>query len=219
MIHKKCDRVIVISLPTSRDRRKTLENHFRTMNISFEYSNGVIVEEEELLWKEMRQLEAYKKPEYLRNFYPLRAVGCRRAGLNALKMGYEKSTAEGFIICQDDVLFVSNAKEKISKCLTELPEEANLLWFDRKQITQPEEQYSENLNILRGARLCTAFWISKKFAGSLIQKLEIAEKEWDVFMEEEMGVNKNIFVSKDPIASQREGTSVITFLKKWIGTK
>ena len=73
-------------------------------------------------------MEAYGKADNLRGRYIPGAVGCKRAGIKALRTFLDSGAATA-LICQDDCLWKPDAATTVARALRELPEDWDLLYF------------------------------------------------------------------------------------------
>ena len=132
-------------------------------------------------WEEMRGMEAYGSANNLRGNYILGAVGCKRAGIHALRT-FLASDAEASLICQDDCRWEPDAGAAVAQALRELPTAWDLLYFSASA-RMAHTPHSAHLVRLGGARLCTAILWQRDAAARLLPELEACDCEWDLFME------------------------------------
>jgi hypothetical protein len=195
------EKTYVISLPEREDRRKALIENWGASEIDglsekqarrplaetgethcppIQWIDGVRCQAEEISWLEMRGMEAYGKSENLKGDYILGAVGCKRAGIAALR-AFLGSGAKTALICQDDCHW-NEHKETLSRALAEVPADWDLLYFSATQ-RSPYIAVSPFWMKLTGARLCTAIIWKRETAMRLLPELEACDCEWDLFME------------------------------------
>ena len=99
-------------------------------------------------------MEAYGKADNLRGRYIPGAVGCKRAGIKALRTFLDSGAATA-LICQDDCLWKPDAATTVARALRELPEDWDLLYFSASS-REKNTQHSPHLVRLGGARFCNA---------------------------------------------------------------
>lgn len=174
-------KIYVISLPEREDRRKLLEDNWRSISLDYEIIDGVTPEVNSIAWAEMKGMEAYGQAENLRTPYIVGAVGCKRAGIKALR-AFIDSGADTALICQDDCHWKNGATTMITHALQELPQDWDLLYFSASA-RKPHLPYSPHLARLQGARLCTAVLWNRRMAMLTIEDLETCDCEWDLFMQ------------------------------------
>ena len=175
-------------------------------------SSGVRVQENRVRYEDMREMECYRNWTMVSNGYPVRALGCRLAGLQAITLGVQNAIANGdeyFGIFQDDATPVEQAREKLQNLLLINEGHWDCLWLDQGQLTGPKGVDGR----LGGARLCTGMIVRTSYALDLIQRLTNASCEWDVWMEQEMKLY-GLFYGDD-IVFQAAGESEITGRQKW----
>lgn len=175
-------------------------------------SPGVQLNESEISYASIRDMECYKSWDVFRSGYPARAAGCRAAGLNALAIGLQNATVKNddrFAIFQDDAVPVVDAASRLESLEAVNGGDWDCLWLDDGQITGPVDEDRR----LHGARLCTGMVLRTWYAEDLLARLVKAACEWDVWMEREMRTGRKYFV--DSIVYQEEGVSEITGATKW----
>jgi hypothetical protein len=175
------EKVYVISLPEREDRREQLRQNWQTVGLEFDVIEGVRPEESDIRWEEMKGMEAYGKAEHLRGSYIPGAVGCKRAGIKALKTFLE-SGAKTALICQDDCLWKPDAVRTVSRALQELPLGWDLLYFSASS-RDKNHPHSPHLVRLGGARFRNAILWTRATAMRLLPELERCDCEWDLFMQ------------------------------------
>ncbi|WP_367871111.1 glycosyltransferase [Luteolibacter sp. Populi] len=175
------EKIYVISLPEREDRREILRRNWQPQDLEFEVVEGVRPDPAEIRWEEMKGMEAYGSAENLRGEYIPGAVGCKRAGINALK-NFLDSRANTALICQDDCLWKPDAPRIIGRALRELPEDWDLVYFSASS-RDKNLPYSPHLVRLGGARYCNAILWNRASAKRLLPELENADCEWDLFMQ------------------------------------
>jgi lipopolysaccharide biosynthesis glycosyltransferase len=173
----------VISLPERNDRREALQANWGEAALSIHWIDGIRCAAEDISWSEMKGMEAYGDAAKLRGDYVLGAVGCKRAGIAALR-AFLASGATTALICQDDCHWVDQADEQIARALQEVPADWDLLYFSATQ-RSPYIPVSPFWMKLTGGRLCTAIVWKRETAMRLLPALEVCDCEWDVFMERE----------------------------------
>lgn len=174
-------KVFVISLPERQDRRDALVENWGQLARDIIWVEGVRCQASDIAWSEMKGMEAYGKPSNLMGDYVPGAVGCKRAGIAALKQ-FVASEAQTALICQDDCHWKENAQEMMNRALSEAPSDWDLLYFSASQ-RNPYLPVSPFWMKLTGARLCTAILWKRETAIRLLPELEACDCEWDVFME------------------------------------
>jgi GR25 family glycosyltransferase involved in LPS biosynthesis len=175
------ERMLVISLPEREDRREKMRENWAPQGWKFQVIDGVRVEPGEIRWGEMKGMEAYGKAEHLRGDYVVGAVGCKRAGIKALREFIE-SGADTALICQDDCLWRPDAARTVERALRELPDDWDLLYFSASS-REKNTPYSPRLMRLGGARYCNAILWRRSTALRLLPELEGCDCEWDLFMQ------------------------------------
>lgn len=180
-LRNMAERFYVISLPEREDRRLQLRKNWETAGLDFEVIDGVRLEPSEIRWEEMKGMEAYGKAENLRGNYIPGAVGCKRAGIKALR-AFLESGAKTALICQDDCLWKPDAGRTVERALRELPAHWDLLYFSASS-REKNTPYSPHLVKLGGARFCNAILWNRFAAARLLPELEACDCEWDLFMQ------------------------------------
>lgn len=201
------EKVYVISLPEREDRRKRLEENWKSFGLDYEPVEGVKVAEDEVLWREMKGMEAYGKAENLRGGYIPGAVGCKRAGIRALKTFLE-SGAKTALICQDDCRWKPDAVRTVDRALRELPEEWDLVYFSASS-RERNSPWSPHLVRLGGARYCNAILWSRFTAMRLLPELEACDCEWDLFMQRAHGWLRAYCVAPMPAYQARSRSDIV----------
>jgi GR25 family glycosyltransferase involved in LPS biosynthesis len=171
----------VISLPEREDRREELRKNWQPLGLEFEVIEGVRPEETEIRWAEMKGMEAYGKADNLRGRYIPGAVGCKRAGIKALRTFLDSGAATA-LICQDDCLWKPDAARTVARAMRELPADWDLLYFSASS-REKNTPYSPHLVRLGGARFCNAILWTRAAAERLLPDLERCDCEWDLFMQ------------------------------------
>ena len=175
------EKVYVISLPEREDRREELRKNWEPLGLEFEVIEGVRPEESDIRWEEMKGMEAYGKADNLRGRYIPGAVGCKRAGIKALRTFLDSGAATA-LICQDDCLWKPDAATTVARALRELPEDWDLLYFSASS-REKNTPHSPHLVRLGGARFCNAILWTRAAAERLLPDLERCDCEWDLFMQ------------------------------------
>lgn len=214
-----CGLALVISLQGS-DRTARALQEVGKISADVRLVNGVTVEADSIRWVDIRGFEAYNLVRNFRGAYVPRALGCRLAGLAALKEGIRLTAGEsrlghrqGFLIFQDDVVIPDPLA--LAAAIDGLPDGTDALWLDTSQVTSwGTKSAVPGLVRVNGARLCTGFWISTAHAKLVVQGLEKADCEWDVFMERLMRSHR-YYGRRRPLCYQRRGISTITGTMKW----
>lgn len=201
------DKIYVISLPSRKDRRDALAENWKNLGWSYEIIEGVTPSANDILWAEMKGMEAYGKAENLRTEYVVGAVGCKRAGIKALR-AFLDSCADTAMICQDDCHWKEGSIEIINHAIAELPHDWDLLYFSASA-RKPHLPHSPHLAQLQGARLCTAILWNRKMAERIINDLEQCDCEWDLFMQK-LHQKHNCYVAVPMPAYQAKSFSNIT---------
>lgn len=175
------ERTWVISLAGREDRRAELRENWQSLGLEPEWIDGIQPQPDSIRWEEMKGMEAYGKAENLRGSYVVGAVGCKRAGIAALRTFIESGVTTA-LICQDDCRWQADALGTIRRAFQELPAHWDLVYFSASA-RQPHEAFSPHLVRLKGARLCTAILWHRQTAMRLLPELERCDCEWDVFMQ------------------------------------
>lgn len=175
--------VYVISLPERTDRLAGLKKNWlaTSMDHGFEVVDGIRPKQSEIQWQEMKGMEAYGRSDLLRGEYVIGAVGCKRAGIQALRKFIE-SEQETALICQDDCRWYHGAPESIRPALAELPDDWDMVYFSASA-RKNHEPYSPRLVRLRGARLCTAILWRRRSAIEALARLEECDCEMDLMLQ------------------------------------
>lgn len=175
------EKVYVISLPEREDRREELRKNWQPLGLEFEVIEGVRPERGDIRWEEMKGMEAYGKADNLRGRYIPGAVGCKRAGIKALRTFLDSGAATA-LICQDDCLWKPDAARTVARAMRELPADWDLLYFSASS-REKNTPYSPHLVRLGGARFCNAILWTRAAAERLLPDLERCDCEWDLFMQ------------------------------------
>lgn len=176
------EKTYVISLPDRQDRRDALVNNWGESAAGINWVDGIRCQAEDIAWTEMKGMEAYGKSENLKGDYILGAVGCKRAGIAALR-AFLAGGAETALICQDDCHW-NELRVNISRALTEVPADWDLLYFSATQ-RSPYVAVTPFWMRITGARLCTAIVWKRATAMRLLPELEACDCEWDLFMQKQ----------------------------------
>ncbi len=214
---------IVISLPGSPRTKAAIEEVGKT-GMQVLVSDGVKVDPETLLWKDIRGMEAYNDIHKFRSDYIPAALGCRLAGVKAIAHGLRVVQPEddGFMVFEDDALVVDPVG--IASLMLHAPREADCLWFDTNQAWDWSDTVHADgvgkgrIKRLFAARLCTGFWISRDYAQRMLPSLQETDCEWDVFMQREMRSHRFYAYEGRQICRQKPGVSEITGDYKWAST-
>lgn len=201
------ERTWVISLAHREDRRAELRENWQPLGLEPEWIEGIRPAPADIRWEEMKGMEAYGKAENLRGEYVIGAVGCKRAGISALKRFLESGAAIG-LICQDDCRWQEDALETIRRAFQELPGTWNLVYFSASA-RQAHEPFSPLLMKLKGARLCTAILWNRETALRLLPELESCDCEWDVFMQRKHAELKVFCVVPMPAIQGRSRSDIV----------
>jgi hypothetical protein len=175
------EKVYVISLPEREDRREEMRKNWEPLGLEFEVIEGVRPEESDIRWEEMKGMEAYGKADNLRGRYIPGAVGCKRAGIKALRTFLDSGAATA-LICQDDCLWKPDAARTVARAMRELPDDWDLLYFSASS-REKNTPHSPHLVRLGGARFCNAILWTRAAAERLLPDLERCDCEWDLFMQ------------------------------------
>lgn len=219
----------MISMPGSErtePERAHLNNALAVAGLLLEESSvtvipGVRANPSEILWSEMRNLEAYNRFDYLRGDYVPRAVGNRMAAVNAIKAGISAASAlPGFLVFEDDaeVLHPEAMGRLVHAAVVGGFDGA---WLDCADVRAcaPMNWTDKAVHVL-GARLCTGMYLSTAYAIDMVERLAASGAEWDLFMEWDMP-NKTIIAAATlegrpaSVVRQRPGVSEITGEAKW----
>ena len=175
------EKVYVISLPEREDRREELRKNWEPLGLEFEVIEGVRPEGSDIRWEEMKGMEAYGKADNLRGRYIPGAVGCKRAGIKALRTFLDSGAATA-LICQDDCRWKPDAARTVARAFRELPADWDLLYFSASS-REKNAPHSPHLVRLGGARFCNAILWTRAAAERLLPDLERCDCEWDLFMQ------------------------------------
>lgn len=179
-------------------------------------SPGVRLAEDQVKYAAIRGMECYRDWSLFCNGYPVRSLGCRIAGLQAISLGLHNAAAvgnEAFAVFQDDAVPVEDAQQKLQALMAVNEGDWDCLWLDEGQITAGKDHNGR----LRGARLCTGFVLRTQYAADMVPRLELADCEWDIWMEREMESQRKFFSAN--IVHQEAGMSEITGTMKWQNRK
>lgn len=180
------EKTYVISLPDRQDRRDALLSNWGAAAKEIIWVDGVRCQAEDIAWTEMRGMEAYGKSENLKGDYVLGAVGCKRAGIAALR-AFLASGAETALICEDDSHWLENAQQMISRALAEVPADWDLLYFSAIQ-KSPYVAVTPFWMRITAARMTSAIVWKRETAMRLLPDLETCDCEWDLFMQRQHAV-------------------------------
>lgn len=173
----------LISLPEATDRREQASAELSPLFPHLTVSPGIRPDPANILWSQIRGMEAYHRIENFRENYIPSALGCRLAGLAAIESGIA-TRADGFFIFQDDVEIPDGQhfSQTLGHLLSLSPD---CIWLDIGQVQRgfPVDQKTQRL---ASARLCTGMWLSRRYAEELLPRLRTATTEWDLFHEHEM---------------------------------
>lgn len=173
----------VISLPDRKDRREALMENWGEASTSIQWIDGIRCAAEDISWTEMKGMEAYGNKEKLKGDYVIGAVGCKRAGIAALRT-FLASGAATALICEDDSHWMKDAEKVIARALQEVPSDWDLLYFSAIQ-KSPYVAVSPFWMRITGARMTSAIIWKRETAMRLLPGLEMCDCEWDVFLERE----------------------------------
>lgn len=174
-------KTFVISLPDREDRRKALMENWGAAAKSIQWIDGIRCAAEDIAWTEMKGMEAYGNKENLKGDYVIGAVGCKRAGIAALR-AFIASGAETALICEDDSHWMINAEKVIARALQEVPADWDLLYFSAIQ-KSPYVAVSPFWMRITGARMTSAIIWKRETAMRLLPELEACDCEWDFFLQ------------------------------------
>jgi len=177
------EKIYVISLPHRQDRREELTQNWSPLGLSWEYVDGVIPDPSSILWSEMRGLEAYGNPINLRNEYVIGAVGCKRAGIKALRT-FLDSGHQTALICQDDCRWLPEWRSVIEP-LTGYPEGWDMIYLSAN-LREPSLPHDDQWLRMVGARLCTSIIWNRRSALAAVEVIEKSDCEWDMAQEQLM---------------------------------
>lgn len=171
----------VISLPERKDRRADLAVNWAELGIRYRILPGVTLKADEVKWSEMKGMEAYGNPANLRGDYIPRAVGCKRAIINALREFLTSGKAHG-LVCEDDCRWRPGAGGLIRRAIADLPRDWDMLYFSASR-RKPHLPETTLLMRLTGARMSTAILWTRHGAEHAVATLEASDKECDMTLE------------------------------------
>lgn len=206
-INRVVDDVVVISLAHRQDRRSRLLWNFGSLGIGFRFSDAIRPNEDEILWREMRHLEAYHRESWLRTDYVIGAVGCKRSAIAQMHIFLE-SRHETLLLAQDDCELRSDSSSVFEMAWRQLPDNWDMLYLGAS-CRKPATRASSHLLRLNGARHCTAVIFRRRFVERILGDLITAGTELDRFLEQTHS-SVNAFCIDPMIARQIPGHSDIT---------
>jgi GR25 family glycosyltransferase involved in LPS biosynthesis len=195
-------KTFVISLPDREDRRKALMENWGRSKLygrlekqtrrplaetgethcpPVQWIDGIRCAAEDIAWTEMKGMEAYGDKQKLKGDYVIGAVGCKRAGIAALR-AFIASGAATALICEDDSHWMIDAEKVIARALQEVPADWDLLYFSAIQ-KSPYVAVSPFWMRITGARMTSAIVWKRETAMSLLPELEACDCEWDLFLQ------------------------------------
>ena len=204
------DQTLAISLPARVDRRRLLLWNFILQGIRFEFFDGIRPGDDEILWREMRHMEAYKKIEYLRGSYIPGAVGCKRSAIAAFQR-FLQTEGQILLLVQDDCQFDAGSRNILQQAFNELPTDWEMLYL-AASCRSPSKGYSKFWTKLQGARHCTSILFKRSFIEQVLPQLIDCGSELDVFFEQTHR-NRAAFCVLPMVARQSPGFSDITLTR------
>ncbi|WP_144973255.1 hypothetical protein [Bremerella volcania] len=177
-------------------------------------SPGVRLEPQRVTYEDMQELECYWNWEKVHNGYPVRAVGCRLAGLQALTLGVQNARVNDqdfFAVFEDDAVPVADAAARLGRLLESGDGDWDCLWLDETQLRAAKGEDGR----LYGARLTTGYVIRTCYAEDILPRLAQASCELDVWLEREMKSGRKFY--SDQIVYQETGVSEINGSMRWSG--
>lgn len=121
------DRILAISLPTSHQRRKHIEDNFRQAGIgNYEFLDAI--DGRELPVESWRRSRFVLPDSEKRHALASGRVGCALSHSYAyclmLSRGYDN-----VLICEDDVAFDERCHETVDLCMAQMPEDWDIIHF------------------------------------------------------------------------------------------
>lgn len=199
------DHIYVISLPHRHDRRDALEANWKPLGLEWEYVDGVRPLAADIKWTEMRGMEAYGKPDWLRTDYVIGAVGCKRAGIRALET-FLNSEHETALICQDDCRWLPNACQILAP-IDGYPDGWDMIYLSAN-LRKSSKPHDEHWMRMVAARLCTSIIWNRQSAERAVSIFKEADCEWDL-AQERMMRGLNVFSPHQWTCAQAKGPSDI----------
>lgn len=180
LVRKRQYDMLVVSLPDNREKRANIKQRFIEQNLSFEFVDGVKIEDiRDIRKEEKSDLEAYhlghlkESPQYI-----LRAVGCKRAMIKAIRAA--ASHDSWVIIFQDDVCLTRDFSEKVNMVITQvesdIPDCGVILLHKRGPEYPTDKLYNY---IGADVRSMAGFAVHPEFAPKFVEILEAWNGEED----------------------------------------
>jgi hypothetical protein len=136
---------------------------------------------DQILWSEMRGLEAHGNPLNLKGPYVAEAIARKREMIAALE-AFVESGEDTALIISGECCWRPGATDLIDRALGQLPSDWELLYLHAAR-REPHLPWSPHLVKLSGARGSLAIVWRRDTALRLLDGLRACDCEWDVYIQ------------------------------------
>ena len=201
MIPKLINKIYVINLKTSYDRKKHIEQEFKRLNIT----NFEIFEATD---KDSIQVQDMMKTDYVKKFPPCfrcnknkckcsnnilikHQIGNWCSFINVMKDIIEKDYKHLIMICEDDIKFTDDGMDILNKMITRDNLDKYKVRFDKPILIRAEQRGKfpplNNLKLTKKISMSNAcFIVNKSYAKSFINNLKIIDRTSDMYLQKKL---------------------------------